>query len=177
MKIFEKGAHNLHLKYHEEFNTLAMKFLTEDWNTFQVRYFLYKGKLKWVNFITFIHIQFYKYYKYFIYKCKYFIYKYKYLIYSILYIYIYTYAHIIDRFLRIHSIISVSIKNVKKYFERMLYDISLWWQLFDFATNFECSMKILFIFVNGNCNFFIAYSYNQNWNVSKTLLICFLMDK
>lgn len=28
--IFEKGAHNLHLRYQEEFNTLAMKFLTED---------------------------------------------------------------------------------------------------------------------------------------------------
>ncbi|XP_035734380.1 valacyclovir hydrolase-like [Vespa mandarinia] len=28
--ILEKGAHNLHLRYHEEFNTLAMKFLTED---------------------------------------------------------------------------------------------------------------------------------------------------
>ncbi|KAI4500582.1 hypothetical protein M0802_004174 [Mischocyttarus mexicanus] len=30
MTIFEKGAHNLHLRYPEEFNTLAMKFLTED---------------------------------------------------------------------------------------------------------------------------------------------------
>lgn len=29
LKIFEKGAHNLHLRYFEEFNTLAAEFLTE----------------------------------------------------------------------------------------------------------------------------------------------------
>lgn len=29
LKIFEKGAHNLHLRFHEEFNALAMEFLTE----------------------------------------------------------------------------------------------------------------------------------------------------
>ncbi|XP_043498312.1 valacyclovir hydrolase [Polistes fuscatus] len=28
--IFEKGAHNLHLRYHEEFNALTTKFLIED---------------------------------------------------------------------------------------------------------------------------------------------------
>lgn len=30
LKIFEKGSHVLHLKYHEEFNTLARTFLLEN---------------------------------------------------------------------------------------------------------------------------------------------------
>ncbi|KAK2576965.1 hypothetical protein KPH14_011929 [Odynerus spinipes] len=29
LKVFEKGAHNLHLRYHEEFNSLATEFFTE----------------------------------------------------------------------------------------------------------------------------------------------------